>query len=442
MFRLLATVRPVRSVAPMLTRVDLRGVSGDLRRELARPRAVEDVGEAVAEIIADVRERGDVALRHLTARFDGCEIDDIRVSPAEIAVGAAEASPALLAALEVARDQIVAWHEAQREKEARHERLGIELHERVIPVDRAGCYVPGGRARYPSSVLMTALTARVAGVDEVVLCVPPGRDGHVAAAVLAAAQIAGVDEVYRVGGVQAVAAMAYGTAAIAPVDVIVGPGNAYVAEAKRQVFGVVGIDGLAGPSEVVVVADDTVDPAWAAADLLAQAEHGPGGIATLIVWDEDVAERVELALDTLLMTTPRRDEAETTLTAGGRIVLVDDAPRAIDVVNVIAPEHLQLMCADAVVLVPLVRNAAAVFVGAYSPAVVGDYVAGTNHVLPTGGTARFASALRVADFQKHVHVVHADAAALERVADAAIAIAEEEGLVAHADAIRLRQERL
>jgi histidinol dehydrogenase len=424
----------------MLTRVDLRGVSGDLRAELAQPAAVEDIGPAVTEIINAVRERGDPALRELTARFDGCLIDDLRVSPAELAVGAAEATPALLAALELARDQIVAWHEAQREKEARHERLGIELHERVIPVDRAGCYVPGGLARYPSSVLMTALTARVAGVPEVVLCVPPGPDGRVSAAVLAAAQIAGVDEVYRVGGVQAIAALAYGTESIAPVDVIVGPGNAYVAEAKRQVFGVVGIDGLAGPSEVAVVADDTVDPMWVAADLLAQAEHGPGGIATLVVWDEGVAERVEFALDTLLVTTPRRDEAETTLTAGGRVVLVEDAPRAIDVANVIAPEHLELMCADAALLVPLVRNAAAVFVGPYSPAVVGDYVAGTNHVLPTGGTARFASALRVADFQKHVHVVHADARALARVSEAALAIAEEEGLVAHADAIRLRQE--
>jgi histidinol dehydrogenase len=424
----------------MLTRIDLRGVPGDLRAELAHPVVSEAIGPVVTEIIVAVRSRGDAALRELTARFDGCEIDELRVSPAELAVGAAEASPALNAALELARDQIVAWHEAQRDKEARHERLGVELHERVIPVDRAGCYVPGGLARYPSSVLMTALTARVAGVPEVVLCVPPGPDGRVSAAVLAAAQIAGVDEVYRVGGVQAIAALAYGTETIRPVDVIVGPGNAYVAEAKRQVFGVVGIDGLAGPSEVAVLADDSVDPAWVAADLLAQAEHGPGGVATLIVWDDEVAERVEFALETLLVTTPRRDEAEATLASGGRVVMVEDAPRAIDAANAIAPEHLELLCSDAALLVPLVRNAAAVFVGPYSPAVVGDYVAGTNHVLPTGGTARFASALRVANFQKHVHVVHVDAAALARVADAARVIAEEEGLIAHADALRLRLE--
>jgi histidinol dehydrogenase len=252
--------------------------------------------------------------------------------------------------------------------------------------------------------------------------------------------VAGVDAVYRVGGAQAIAALAFGTETIAPVDVIVGPGNAYVAEAKRQVFGVVGIDGIAGPSEVAIVADQTVDPAWVAADLLAQAEHGPGGAVTLIVWDDAVAERVDLALETLLLATARRADAESTLQAGGRVIFVEDAGRAVDVANAIAPEHLELMCEDAALLVPLVRHAGAVFVGPYAPAVLGDYVAGTNHVLPTGGTARFASALRVADFQKHVHVVCADAAAFERVADATRTIAMTEGLQAHADAVRLRQE--
>ncbi len=311
--------------------------------------AGDDVGAVVAEIISAVPARGDAALRELTARFDGCELEELRVPPSDLAAALAQLTPALRSALELARDQIVAWHEAQREKEARHERLGIEVHERVIPVDRAGCYVPGGRAPLVSSVLMTALPARVAGVPEVVLCVPPGPDGRVTTAILAAAELASVDEVYRVGGAQAIAAMAYGTETIRPVDVIVGPGNAYVVEAKRQVFGAVGIDGLAGPSEVAIVADDTVDPAWVAADLLAQAEHGPGGAVAVIVWDEAVAERVELALETLLLTATRRDEAEATLTAGGRIVLVDDAPRAIDAANAIAPEHLELMCADAAV---------------------------------------------------------------------------------------------
>jgi histidinol dehydrogenase len=425
----------------MLARIDLRGVSGDLRSLLVRPAAAaDDVAETVAGILAEVRAEGDVALRRLTARLDGCELDDLRVPRAECIYALSALDGELRAALELALDQIRAWHETQREKEARHEQRGIEVHEVLRAVDRAGCYVPGGRARYPSSVLMTAIPARVAGVNEVVLCVPPDADGHVAMPVLAAAELAAVDEVYRVGGAQAIAAMAFGTESIPAVDVIVGPGNAYVAEAKRQLYGVVGIDGVAGPSEVAIVADATLDPEWVAADLLAQAEHGPGGGATLITWDEGVAERVDLALETLLLTTTRREDAEATLVDGGRVVLVDDEVRALDVANALAAEHLQLMCADAALLVPLVRSAGAVFVGPYTSAVLGDYVAGTNHVLPTGGTARFASALRITDFQKHIHVVHADAVAVERVAPAARIIAEEEGLFAHSDALRLRQE--
>jgi histidinol dehydrogenase len=425
----------------MLARTDVRGNSRDLRAALARPDTEgPDVTATVERILADVRARGAVAVRELTAELDGVDLASPRVEAEEIARARDRISPGLGAALELARDQIVAWHEAQRDREPRHERLGVEVVEQVVAVDRAGCYVPGGLAPLASSVLMTALTARVAGVEEVVLCSPPGRDGRIDDAVLAAADIAQVDEVWAIGGAQAIAALAYGAGALRPVDVVVGPGNAYVVEAKRQVFGVVGIDGLAGASEVAIVADDTVNPAWIAADLLAQAEHGPGGAVTLIVWDEAVADRVALALDALLVVAPRRDEAVSTLETGGRVVLVDDAAQALDVANAIAPEHLELMCADADLLVPLVRNAGAVFVGSYAPAVLGDYVAGTNHVLPTGGTARFASALRVADFQKHIHVVRADAAALSRVGPAARAIAEAEGLFAHADAVRMREE--
>jgi histidinol dehydrogenase len=425
----------------MLARIDVRGTSGDLRAVLARPDSgASDLVGVVAEIITDVRARGAAAVAELTARLDGVTIDDPRVRAADVDAALERISPGLRAAFELARDQIVAWHEAQTEREARHERLGVEVTELIVPVDRAGCYVPGGRAPLASSVLMTVLTARVAGVPEVVLCSPPDEHGHVDDAILAAAAIAGVDEVYAIGGAQAIAAMAFGAGALRPVDVVVGPGNAYVAEAKRQVFGTVGIDGIAGASEVAIVADGTVDPAWVAIDLLAQAEHGPGGAVTLIVWDEAVADRIDLALETLLMATARREIAESTLEAGGRVIVVDDPPRALDAANAIAPEHLELMCTDADVLVPLVRNAGAVFVGAYAPAVLGDYVAGTNHVLPTGGTARFASALRLADFQKHVHVVRADAAALGRVGPAARCMAEAEGLVAHADAVRLREE--
>src|SRR5262245_22793355 len=424
----------------MLKRVDLRGVTGDLRGIVAPPIAVgDDLSGSVAEVIADVRARGDAALFDLTARFDRVELVDLRVPRGRRAESLLNTPRPLRAALDLARDQVVAWHEAQREKEAARTMRGVEIHEIVTAVDRAGCYVPGGIARYPSSVLMTALPARVAGVREVVLCVPPGPDGDVPAAILYAAEIAGVDDVFSVGGAQAIAAMAYGTETVPSVDVIVGPGSARIAEAKRQVFGVVGIDGLAGPSEVAVVADVSVDPTWVAADLLAQAEHGPGGEASCIVWDDAVADRVDLALETLLLTATRQTEAESTLASGGRIVVVEDATRAIDVVNAIAPEHLELMCTDAALLVPLVRNAAAVFVGPYAPAVLGDYVAGTNHVLPTGGTARFSSALRVADFQKHIHVVHAEHEALGRLAPAARLIAEEEGLFAHADALRIRE---
>jgi histidinol dehydrogenase len=426
----------------MLVRTDVRGTSGDLTEALARPSAAgPDVGASVAEIVAAVRDRGAEAVRELTARLDGVDVADPRVARDEIISARDRISPGLRAALEVARDQIVAWHEAQWGREARHERLGIEVSERVVPVDRAGCYVPGGRAPLASSVLMTVLAARVAGVPEIVVCSPPDSDARVHQAILAAAAIADADEVYAIGGAQAIAAMAYGAGALRPVDVVVGPGNAYVVEAKRQVFGVVGIDGLAGASEVAVVADATIDPEWVAADLLAQAEHGPGGAVALIVWDESVADRVELALDALLVAADRREEAAQTLDGGGRIILVDDPARAIDAANAIAPEHLELMCAEADVLVPLVRNAGAVFVGANAPAVIGDYVAGTNHVLPTGGTARFASALRIADFQKHIHVVRVDPSALARVGPAARSIAEAEGLTAHAASIAMRERR-
>jgi histidinol dehydrogenase len=426
----------------MLARIDVRGTSGDLRAALARPLAEgPDVGAAVSEIIAAVREGGADAVRELTVRLDGVDVADPRVTRDEIISARDRISPGLRAALEVARDQIVAWHEAQREREARHERLGIEVTEQVVPVERAGCYVPGGRAPLASSVLMTVLAARVAGVPEIVVCSPPDASGRVHDAILAAAAIADADEVYAIGGAQAIAAMAYGAGELRPVDVVVGPGNAYVVEAKRQVFGSVGIDGLAGASEVVVVADATVDPEWVAADLLAQAEHGPGGAVALIAWDESVAEKVELALDALLVAADRRDEAASTLDVGGRVILVEDPRRALDAANAIAPEHLELMCVDADLLVPLVRHAGAVFVGAHTPAVIGDYVAGTNHVLPTGGTARFASALRIADFQKHIHVVRADASAVARVGPAARSIAEAEGLAAHAASVELRERR-
>ena len=392
-------------------------------------------------IIADVRARGDAALRELTERFDGVAVDALAVPPAEVAAALDAVPGGFRAALEYAAGEIRAYHEAQRGEELRLVRDGVELRELAVPVDRAGLYVPGGRAVYPSTVLMTAIPARIAGVAELALCVPPGSDGRVPTATLAAAALAGVDEVFRVGGAQAIAALAYGTETIRPVDVIVGPGNRYVALAKREVAGVVGIESTAGPSEVVVVADDSVPAQLVAADLIAQAEHGPDGAAVLVTWDEAVADAVDRAVDELVATSTRRDEIEGNLATGGRIVLVADAGAAIDVVNLIAPEHLELVTADPEQLLPRVRNAGAVFCGPWSPAAVGDYVAGVNHVLPTGRTARFASALRVDTFRKHVHVVRLDEGALARVAPHVEAMASMEGLDAHAQSVLLRGAR-
>ena len=429
----------------MLTRLDLRGVTPpDLRSRLPRPhdRGAAPV-DAVREILAEVRKRGDAAVREYTQRFDGVALDDVRVDPAELAAALRVTPPDLREALEVAKANIVAFHRTQLRGDARHERDGLVVQELRRAIDRAGLYVPGGRARYPSTVLMTALPARVAGVEQLVLCVPPGADGHVAPVTLAAAALAEVDAVYRIGGAQAVAAMAYGTETIEAVDVIVGPGNVWVATAKREVAaeGAVGVpSAFTGPSEVVVVADDTTPPALAAIDLIVQAEHGPDGLAWLITWSEGTADAVTREVVTRVAASPRRTEIESTLTGNGYAVVVDGPEQAMTVANVIAPEHLQLMSAEPEALVPLVRNAGAVFCGWYAPASVGDYVAGPSHVLPTFGSARFAGALRVDDFLKQLHVVTVDEAALARLAPHVAAIAEAEGLVHHAESVRLRGE--
>ena len=431
----------------MLRRLDAPGA-------LAESRAAATAGEdairvAVREIIATVQAGGDAALRRYTEQFDGCVIDDLLVAPAAVKAALDSIAPELRSALELAADRIRTYHEAQAavpEPEG-IDADGVRVAELVRPVDRAGLYVPGGRAAYPSTVLMTAIPARVAGVAEIALCVPPGSDGLVPAVTLAAAALAGVDEVYRVGGAQAIAAMASGTESIRAVDVIVGPGNAYVSSAKREVAGagIVGIESPAGPSELLVVADATAPARFAAADLVAQAEHGPGGAVILVTDDEAVAAAVDDELLRALADLPadRRAEAESTLATGGRAVVVRDLDEALAVVNAIAPEHLELMTADPEALLPLVRNAGAVFMGPYAPAAYGDYVAGANHVLPTSGAARFSSALRVDDFRKHIHVVRADAAAAAGgpVARAGEAIATAEGLDAHARSLRIRNEQ-
>lgn len=427
----------------MLNRLDLRGAGNDLRGKLPRPaQAAEGPVAAVKEILAEVRERGDEAVRDLTERFDGVRPASLRVPPAEIAAALEGIEPDLRAALEAAAAGIEDFHRTQLVGDHTYERDGIVVEGRKVPVDRAGCYVPGGRAIYPSTVLMTAIPAKVAGVPEVVLCVPPDASGSVPQVTLAAAAVAGVDEVYAVGGAQAVGAMAYGTESVRPVDVIVGPGNVFVAIAKREVAGLVGVpSSFPGPSEVVVIADASAPVDLAAVDVILQAEHGPGGLAWLISWDEAALDAIDAEIAAQVAVAPRRGEIESTFAEGGYAVLVDSPEQAVAVSNTIAPEHLELITEDPQALVPLVRHAGAVFCGPWSPASVGDYLAGPSHVLPTDGTARFGSALTVSDFQKDVHVVTLDRAAVERAAPTVAAIARAEGLAAHAESVLRRLDR-
>ena len=425
----------------MLSRLSLCGFSGDLQTAVASSVADDpSVRLAVQKIINDVRERGDEALLDYTERFDGCRPDDLRVSTDDLQVALDEQSSETRTALKYARDEITAYHQEQLFLPKTSIRSGVQIQEKVVPVARAGLYVPGGRAQYPSTVLMTAIPALVAGVDEIVLCVPPDRSGLVPSATLAAAALLGLTEVYRVGGAQAIAAFAFGTKSIRAVDVIVGPGNQYVAAAKREVAGLVGMESIAGPSEVVIVADASVPANFIAADLIAQAEHGPGGTAVLITWDSAVADAVDQEIESRLADAPRREDILATLATGGRSILVDNPEQAMKVVNAIAPEHLEILTVNPDDLVPLVRNAGAVFCGPWSPAAVGDYVAGVNHVLPTARSARFASALRVNDFQKYIHVVSLDEKALRRVAPYISALTAVEGLEEHGRSVNIRLE--
>lgn len=427
----------------MLRRVDLRDERADASAVLpggAVASGPDPALETVRAIIADVRDRGDEALLDITAHFDGVHLDAIRVPPAALEEAWASAPAELRDALEFAAGRIRAYHEAQRDAADEPEwgADGIDVAELVRPVGRAGLYVPGGRAAYPSTVLMTAIPARVAGVPELALCVPPGSDGLPPASTLAAAHLAGVDEVYRIGGAQAIAALAYGTESVRAVDVIVGPGNKYVSLAKGEVSGDVGIDSMAGPSELVVIADASTPAEHVALDLMAQAEHGPDGTAVVIAWDPSVLDAVDAALGALVAEAPRRAEIESNFAGGGVSVLVRDGAQAVAVSNLIAPEHLELAVTDPDVLLELVQSAGAVFCGPWAPAVIGDYVAGPNHVLPTGRSARFASALRVDTFRKHIHVVRMDRAALDAVAPHVAALTAVEGLASHGEAVARR----
>jgi histidinol dehydrogenase len=403
----------------------------------------QEVGDAVAAILADVQRRGDEAVLDYTARFDKLELTPrtLRFSEVEIAAAADAVPREVVAALETAHARIRAHHEKQ--KPADHvyqDALGVTLGTIWTAVDAVGIYVPGGLASYPSSVLMNAVPARVAGVDRIAMVVPTPR-GEVNGAVLAAARIAGVTEIYRVGGAQAIGALAYGTASIPAVGKIVGPGNAYVAAAKRQVFGTVGIDMIAGPSEVLVIADGSANPAWVAADLLAQTEHGGGAQGILVTTDARLADAVEREVDRQIALLPRAEITREGWQEFGAVITVASLDEAVELANRIASEHVELALDDPGALLPRIRHAGAIFLGHHTPEAIGDYVGGTNHVLPTARSARFASGLGVLDFMKRTSVLGCDPASLAALAEPAITLAATEGLDAHGRSVAIRLNR-
>jgi histidinol dehydrogenase len=400
----------------------------------------EEVDQVVAAILVEVRERGDAAVIDYTERFDRLQLtpQELKITAQEIRTAEAACGEAELAALAEAAQRITDYHRRQTPEDLDyHDSAGVRLGHRWTALASAGLYVPGGTAAYPSSVLMNALPAKVAGVERLVMVVPT-PDGQIAPLVLAAAATAGVDEIYRVGGAQAVAALAYGTESIRPVDKIVGPGNAYVAAAKRQVFGTVGIDLIAGPSEILVVADGLNDPRWIAADLLAQAEHDTAAQAILITDDRDFAAAVEGAVEVHLQVLPRSEIAGASWQAHGAIILVDELDEAPALIDRIAPEHLEIATEAPEDLAKRVRHAGAIFLGRHTPEAIGDYIAGPNHVLPTARSARFSSGLSVLDFMKRSSLIGCTPEALAAIGPAAITLARAEGLDAHALSLTVR----
>lgn len=403
-----------------------------------------DVDDVVADIIADVRTRGDEALVEYTQRFDDdptFSVGRVRMTSEELLVAETACDTATLAALALAAERIALFHQRQKPQDLDYQDAnGVRLGYRWTPITAAGLYVPGGTAAYPSSVLMNAIPAKVAGVERLAMVVPAPR-GAINPLVLAAARLAGVDEIYRVGGAQAIAALAYGTETIAPVDKIVGPGNAYVAAAKRRVFGQVGIDMIAGPSEVLIVADVGNDPGWIAADLLAQAEHDAAAQSILITNDAAFAAAVTASVESHLATLPRQEIARASWEQYGAIIVVADLEDALPLIDRVAPEHLQLAIEEADQFVRRVRHAGSIFLGRFTPEALGDYVAGPNHVLPTGRSARFSSGLGVSDFMKRSTFLGCDSDSLAALGPAAARLAEAEGLGAHARSITIRLNR-
>ena len=409
-----------------------------LNRDL---RAEQDVEEVVDAIIADVRARGDAALRDYALRFDGARLEELEVSAQEMDQALADADPYFLDTLRMAAANIEAFHRRQlRDNFVMTEQDGVILGQKYTPVERAGVYVPGGTAAYPSTVLMDVIPARVAGVPEIVMTTPAGRDGRVDPAILAAAAVAGVTRIFKAGGAQAVAALAYGTESVPAVDKIVGPGNIYVATAKRKVYGKVGIDMIAGPSEILVLADGGCNPAWVAADLLSQAEHDRLASPVLVTDSEALALAVQAEVEAQLAALPRRDIARASVETGGKIILCGSLDQAVDVCNIIAPEHLELCVEDPFALLGRIKNAGSIFLGRNVPEALGDYFAGPNHTLPTSGTARFSSPLGVDDFVKRSSFIYYTREALGRVKDRIAGFAEAEGLHAHARSVTIRYE--
>ena len=403
--------------------------------------ARQDVEQVVDEIIAQVRTRGDAALLDYTRQLDGAELTSLQVTPQEMEEALAETDPYFLETLRQAAENIRAFHSRQLHKDfVLTDRPGVILGQRYTPIGRAGVYVPGGTAAYPSTVLMDVIPAKVAGVPEIVMTTPAGRDGRVAPAILAAASVAGVDRIFKIGGAQAVAALAYGTESVPPVDKIVGPGNIYVATAKRRVFGRVGIDMIAGPSEILVLADAGCSPACAAADLLSQAEHDRLASAVLVTDSEELARAVQAELERQLPLLPRAEIARASLEDNGKIILCPDLHKAIQVCNAIAPEHLEVCLEDPFGVLAEIRNAGSIFLGRQVPEALGDYFAGPNHTLPTSGTARFSSPLGVDDFVKRSSFLYYTPEALAEAAPRVADFARREGLEAHARSVTIRCE--
>ena len=402
--------------------------------------AYVSVEESVKKVLNDVSERGDAALREYELRFDGVQIDDFAVTAEEIDAAVAAVGAEYVRILKRAAANIERFHRAQIRSDFSMNYDGITVGERFIPVQSAGLYVPGGTARYPSSVLMNCVPAKLAGVQNIIICTPPSKDGRIPDGILAAAKVAGADKVYKVGGAQAIAAMAYGTESIPKVDKIVGPGNVYVATAKKLVQGICGIDMIAGPSEILVIADETANADWLAADLLSQAEHDKLASAIMITDSEALATAVSAAVEKRLEKLPRREIAAESIKNNGKIIITESIMQAAELSDRIAPEHLELAVARPEKLLEQIKNAGSVFLGHYTPEATGDYMAGTNHTLPTGGTARFSSPLGVDDFIKKTQFIKMGREALENYYRDIAAFAESEGLNAHAESVKARFE--